>query len=199
MPDKAKNPQSKGKRELLLEAAAAKFREYGFEKTSIAQIVRKAGVAHGTFYLYFESKAQLVPALAQSIIDEMLGRLQAYPTESLRTAERLVEALIRVTYAVTEEQQELISFCYSGMAYYQWASQWEAIYAPYYTWLEEQLYHLRRSGDLESESDLTYTANFVVGVLEQGAENFFVFGADPQHLERSKHELKRFLLRALES
>ncbi len=185
------------KRRLLLDAAAALFRQQGFEKTSVSQIVKKAGVAQGTFYLYFPSKAHLVPALAQSIIDHLLIRLHVHAEGRFATLEDLVETLIRDTYAVTEEHRELITFCYSGMGYFQTASQWEAIYAPYYAWLEQRLLELRQAGLMECDSDLVYTANFVVGVLEQGAENFFVFGGDRKYLDSSRQQLQSFLLRAL--
>lgn len=44
------------KREALLESAYMLFTTKGFAKTSISDIVENAGVAKGTFYLYFHSK-----------------------------------------------------------------------------------------------------------------------------------------------
>ena len=44
------------KRESLLDSAFQLFIEHGFSKTSISDIVRSAGVAKGTFYLYFKDK-----------------------------------------------------------------------------------------------------------------------------------------------
>ena len=44
------------KRESLLDSAFQLFIEHGFSKTSISDIVRSAGVAKGTFYLYFTDK-----------------------------------------------------------------------------------------------------------------------------------------------
>ncbi len=44
------------KRNSLLESAFALFIDNGFYKTSISDIVNNAGVAKGTFYLYFKDK-----------------------------------------------------------------------------------------------------------------------------------------------
>ena len=44
------------KRESLLDSAFSLFIDNGFNKTSIADIVKNAGVAKGTFYLYFKDK-----------------------------------------------------------------------------------------------------------------------------------------------
>lgn len=49
-----KNKQRK--RESLLEAAFRLFTSKGTQKTSISDIVANAGVAKGTFYLYFKDK-----------------------------------------------------------------------------------------------------------------------------------------------
>ncbi|WP_434309985.1 TetR/AcrR family transcriptional regulator [Hominifimenecus sp. rT4P-3] len=46
----------KQKRDSLLDAAFRLFIKNGFYKTSISDIVAKAGVAKGTFYLYFTDK-----------------------------------------------------------------------------------------------------------------------------------------------
>ena len=50
----ANNKQQK--RDSLLESAFSLFINNGFNKTSISDIVNSAGVAKGTFYLYFKDK-----------------------------------------------------------------------------------------------------------------------------------------------
>ncbi|MDE5916914.1 MAG: TetR/AcrR family transcriptional regulator, partial [Oscillospiraceae bacterium] len=47
------------KRESLLKTAFSIFTDKGVSKTSISEIVEKAGVAKGTFYLYFKDKYDL--------------------------------------------------------------------------------------------------------------------------------------------
>ena len=44
------------KRDSLLNASFDFFMTKGLEKTSISDIIEKAGVAKGTFYLYFKDK-----------------------------------------------------------------------------------------------------------------------------------------------
>ena len=50
-------------REKLLQAAEAEFGERGYADASIASITQRAGVALGTFYVYFESKEEIFRAL----------------------------------------------------------------------------------------------------------------------------------------
>ena len=46
----------KQKKDLLLKTAFRLFTEKGFSKTTISDIVQEAGLAKGTFYLYFQDK-----------------------------------------------------------------------------------------------------------------------------------------------
>ena len=47
----------------ILDAAETLFYERGYQPTMISDIVRKIGVAQGTFYYYFTSKEEIVVAL----------------------------------------------------------------------------------------------------------------------------------------
>ncbi len=49
-------PASTSTKEQLINAAVKIFQQKGFQKTRISDIVSEAGLAQGTFYLYFESK-----------------------------------------------------------------------------------------------------------------------------------------------
>ena len=49
----------KKKQDALLNTAFQLFTEKGFQKTSISDIVNEAGVAKGTFYLYFKDKLDI--------------------------------------------------------------------------------------------------------------------------------------------
>lgn len=62
----AKTPRTeRGRRTLrkLLDAAAEEFGEKGFHEASVSSITRRAGVALGSFYTYFDSKDALFRAL----------------------------------------------------------------------------------------------------------------------------------------
>lgn len=56
---------------LILAAAARLFREHGFDGVNVAQIMSAAGMTHGAFYGYFESKDELI---AQAMAHLLLGR-----------------------------------------------------------------------------------------------------------------------------
>jgi AcrR family transcriptional regulator len=54
----------------LLDAAVPALAEKGYHATRVDDIVRLAGVSHGTFYLYFTNKEDLFRTLAERCADE---------------------------------------------------------------------------------------------------------------------------------
>ena len=71
-------PEARGrtrKRDALIDAAAQLFVEQGVDATTIDDIVGRAGVAKGTFYRYFEGKAEILEVLGDRFCDELLRRV----------------------------------------------------------------------------------------------------------------------------
>lgn len=71
------------KRDSLLESAFSLFIDNGFSKTSISDIVSHAGVAKGTFYLYFKDKYDirnhLIAHKASQVFQAAYTELQSHP------------------------------------------------------------------------------------------------------------------------
>ena len=82
------------KQEALLTAAFALFTENGITETSISSIVEKAGVAKGTFYLYFKDKYdirdRLIRQKAGFILSNALNELNTSSGVSLSLEDQLV-------------------------------------------------------------------------------------------------------------
>lgn len=58
----------------ILHSAEKLFNKQGYDKTSIESIIKKAGIAKGTFYYYFKAKKDILEALV-----EQLGmKMEAY-------------------------------------------------------------------------------------------------------------------------
>ncbi len=64
-------------RDAILTAATETFGRFGFKKTSIDDIARRAGIGKGTVYLHFESKEELFAAVIRRMAVKALASLQA--------------------------------------------------------------------------------------------------------------------------
>ncbi len=63
---------------LLFRAATALFAEHGYHDTSVEAIVRRAGVAKGTFFVHFRSK--------NAVIDELVAQQVAFAYAEMERA-----------------------------------------------------------------------------------------------------------------
>lgn len=82
------------RRAQLVATAARLFSEKGVVDTSVSDIVGAAGVAQGTFYWYFPSKAAVLEAVADEVAEEFAAAILAVEADPEMTA---VEKLRRGT------------------------------------------------------------------------------------------------------
>ncbi len=73
--------RERGRRTLakLRDAAVAEFSAYGYHGARVARVAKRAGTSHGTFYVYFQDKNDLLLALQEEIIDEADDLLERMP------------------------------------------------------------------------------------------------------------------------
>jgi len=95
VPKSRKGAQTRAR---ILDAAKEVFEESGFLEARISDIAERAGLSHGAFYHYFESKEQIFRELAALLDEELsapLGDVILAPDSTASPAARLREALHR--------------------------------------------------------------------------------------------------------
>ena len=70
------------RKEQILAIAADIFAKKGYHETGVADIIEQAGIARGTFYLYFSSKRQVFTEVMSKILLELADRLEAVDPEN---------------------------------------------------------------------------------------------------------------------
>ena len=75
-------------RRRILDAAEDVFGEMGYYEASVSEITRRAGVAQGTFYIYFHSKRETFVEL----IEDIGERLRAATSAAIQDAPDRIEA-----------------------------------------------------------------------------------------------------------
>lgn len=64
------------RRTQILEAAAELFGTQGYHSTSVSDIIAQAGIARGTFYLYFQSKRAIFEELVDQLVRDIVSRIR---------------------------------------------------------------------------------------------------------------------------
>ncbi len=192
-----KNSIIPNKKEVILWSALDLMTKNGFEKTSVSQIVKHAGVAQGTFYLYFKSKSELVLGIAKIIVEDILNKANSIICDSKTSLKSFIEQITDLVYEMTLKHKSLIVFCYSGTAYYSALNEWDELYIPYYKWLYDKLIYFKEKGDVSADYDLNYLSKYIIGLLEHGAEQYYLYESIDSNLETSKKTMVSFINNAL--
>ncbi len=59
----------------IVDAAKAVFAERGYHNASVSDIIGRARIARGTFYLYFESKQQIFETILAEALEQLRSRI----------------------------------------------------------------------------------------------------------------------------
>src|SRR3954451_23148875 len=102
------------RRNELLSAARAVFAAKGFESATVAEIVKRAGVAQGTFYLYFPGKEALAGAFAE-IVAEDFAQTAAQKTARCRSFDTALARVLEAAYEVAEEHRDIFLIANRGL------------------------------------------------------------------------------------
>lgn len=132
-PGRPRTKPAEQRRDDLLNAAQRLFLDQGFAATSVDKITAAAGVAKGTFYLYFTTKEDVRAALAERVARRHLEAIEravaaaperpieawaeacmAFQSEELASAP-IIDHLTGLLTPIAEEPRPLAVFLFSGI------------------------------------------------------------------------------------
>ena len=82
----------KDKKEILMNSATNLFKTKGIYSTTVSDIVKDAGIAKGTFYLYFSDKDEVVNAVIMKEANMLLNKAieESKTLENAKLSEKIV-------------------------------------------------------------------------------------------------------------
>jgi AcrR family transcriptional regulator len=84
-------------KESIKKAAQDLFRKYGYHKTSVNEIARKAKIAKATIYKYFESKELVLHAILMDYLKVSINDLVHQDSKNINKEEHLTLLILRVS------------------------------------------------------------------------------------------------------
>ncbi len=101
----------------ILSVAKKLFAEQGYHATSVSDIIRAAGVARGTFYLYFASKHKIFESVLEQALTDLRGCIEPVDLEpgASPPARQLRDNLLRILSFVVGEP-ELVQLVLNPMS-----------------------------------------------------------------------------------
>lgn len=105
-----RSEQKAATQRLLLEAARRCFERQGYAGTAIGDIAREAGVAHGTFYVHFESREAVADVLLQGFNDNLSRALVPLLTADHGSLEATVREAAKLFLVALDDDRALVRF-----------------------------------------------------------------------------------------
>jgi len=182
-------PES-SRREEILAAARRVFRDKGFDRTTVSDVVQEAHVAQGTFYLYFPSKKDAFFALAQRL-PEIMARAVMGAYDPAAPFERRVRAMTRAAFECARANADLVRLINFGADSVAVEVQVEVLKAnPLVNALAEMFRRDIQEG-LIVRVDPEVTARLLMGMYRNALIEAFVLGTqrDAARLEKALGDL----------
>ena len=158
------------RRRAVLDAALQVFADKGYHQTRIADILHEAGIARGTFYLYFESKNaifhELIDELLHDVRDSVIGvelgpNARPLRDQILSTVRRVVETFHERPALTTMVMREAIGLDPEVDA------KLDGFYNRIHDWLAQALQNCIRLGLLREDLDQDVVAWCVLGSFDR--------------------------------
>ncbi len=104
-----RNMRSIATKQKLLDAARVVFYEFGFKKTTISQIIKRAETGYGTAYVHFKGKDEILIALMETVMQEFLDMAHTpfLPT-SKEEAKELVLKQVTAFLTMAKSNKEIM-------------------------------------------------------------------------------------------
>jgi AcrR family transcriptional regulator len=176
-------------RRRLLAAGGEIISKGGFPKLRVEELAERAGVSVGTFYLYFEGKADLFAQLVMEITERLRERIRVVSSGDAPILERLGRALDAYLDVVEEGDKGFLYFRDAGSVHTAVGSLTTWTFQQHAAWLRPLLEEAMRAGEIREE-DPEILAHAAVGLVHHMA-GYWLENRD--HVDRA--ELRTFLLR----
>ncbi|HXW85351.1 MAG TPA: TetR/AcrR family transcriptional regulator [Candidatus Binataceae bacterium] len=97
--------ERQARRAAVLRHAKRIFARKGYHRTNVADIISRAGIARGTFYLYFSNKKDLFEELLNQVVTELQSRILRLRAGEPDPVDQLRQNLRRVVSYVLAERE----------------------------------------------------------------------------------------------
>src|SRR3954447_37004 len=163
------------RRTQLLTAARAVFAKKGYDEATISEIVTRAGVAQGTFYLYFPGKESLAGAFAE-MLSERFAEVAEEKSARCRSFETALVRVLEAAYLVAEEHRDIFLVANRGLELVDDLDEWMNRTAPAREWLETFIGDWQTQGAVDPRIRPPVTARVLRDTLDRAAKPFILFG-----------------------
>lgn len=182
----------------LLEAAKTVFERDGFLQARITDIAAEAGVSHGSFYHYFETKEALFREIAEEVEVRLVSMDDvAYPEDGRPEPIERIRAANRSYLRAYEKEAKIMRVIEEVSRYDDEVRAVRRRRDDYLAArLESAIERLQKDGLADKSIDTRYAATALGGMVARFAEQMYIGGGNYDQ-EESVEQLTRLWANAL--
>ena len=183
------------RRAAILQAAREVLAAKGLEATKVSEIVARAGVAQGTFYLYFPSKSSLVIALTEEMNVEMMAALEQGIAQATSLADVIIRC-VRATFGVMGRYRDILGLIHSRIGLTEMSEMCIEMDKPFNGFVAAMIRQGQASGEVSAAVNPEIAGRLIVGLIEHAGHECYVF-QEQGPTEAYIAEMTRFIQGAL--
>jgi AcrR family transcriptional regulator len=201
--DKASGPRSrKGEatRARLVDAAKAVFEDVGFLDARVSDIAERAGLSHGSFYHYFDSKEQVFREVAQAIDAELsAGMALVLDRDSTATPQERLTAALRLHFEAYRKESKMMGVIEQVSRHDDQVRQMRAAYQQGHSRkVADSIRQLQRRGLADNTVDADLAAAAVGSMTWRFAEQWLIHGFPDVDFDTGVEQFTRIFMNALQ-
>jgi TetR/AcrR family fatty acid metabolism transcriptional regulator len=196
----AKEPNGRGKRERILDAAVRVFAQEGFYNAKVSQIAQVAGVADGTIYLYFKSKDDLLISLFEDRMERVNATLREALAAGVDAIDRL-KRVVRLHLDMIEQNRHMaevitVELRQSSKFIKEYANP---KFAEFLRLIAGAVHEGQKSGELRADLDPPLVARALFGALDEISLMWLVKGHQKIDIARAAEQLGHLFIDGIRS
>jgi AcrR family transcriptional regulator len=193
-----RGPAEHDRRAQIIRVADELFREFGYRKTSVADISKAMGISTAYIYRFFESKQAIGEAICAQTLEQLGNQLRAVldqdlsPTKRFRLFMKTALALSYELMVVEKETNEAVVAAIEG----DWCTA-TGHQAQLYAMLERLLDEGRQAGEFERKTPLDEMTDGVAEMILPYTNAHCLGQRSWEELEKGMHAATNLVLRSL--
>ncbi len=168
------------RQQLILRVAGDEFAAHGYERASLNRILQSASISKGSFYYYFDDKADLFHTVMHALVEEQLGAVKSLGLSfSMLHAENFWPELKRWMHLAAPLAENNPDLGGLGKLIYEpppvegFSETVAELFGTVYGWLSQLVELGRQLGAVRTDQPLGLQQQMIIGIL-QAADRWFV-------------------------
>ncbi|RMF15461.1 MAG: TetR/AcrR family transcriptional regulator [Candidatus Dadabacteria bacterium] len=192
--------RAEARRQQILDAATAAFAGLGYQRSSIAVVCERAGIARGTLYQYFRDKQDLFRAVLEQYSARIRALVAPPTSDELATADvaTLIRDRLRAIFAEIAAEREVyrILFNEARAADAETRDLVDLVHQRLIDQLQQTFSALRDLGEAQID-DARLAAEFAIGGVLQIAASHILNDDSPVDADALADATARFAVRLI--